>query len=295
MNDSNLIKNEVYGYYSVDPLPTPSELSDFYEQEYYQNETGQYNKEYSATEIEYVQIDCHILESIYCQVCPGTNRRSLLDIGCGEGFQSSYFFQRGWEVTCCDYADFGIKSQTPELLPFFRRRGVEDLFTTFGDQQGNFSLIMLKNVLEHVIAPIETLAAIRGLMDKESLLLINVPNDYSPFQNYLQNSGYTTNTWFCPPQHLHYFQFDSLQRLLDDQGFEIVSMQAGFPIEQFLTNASSNYVKNRSVGRNAHLARCELSLFLLAQGINKFISLREANAAIDFGRDVIAIVRQKHL
>ena len=132
---------------------------------------------------------------------------------------------------------------------------------------------------------------IKKLMSENSLLFIDVPNDYSAFQNYLVENGYTKNTWFCPPQHLHYFQFESLKSFLESQVLEIVSMQAGFPIEQFLLSKHSNYFHNKDVGKEAHLTRCKVSNFLLSQDVDAYITLRESYANLSFGRNIIMIVK----
>ena len=152
---------------------------------------------------------------------------------------------------------------------------------------------MLKNVLEHVISPISILNKIKEVMDDESLLFIDVPNDYSKFQKFLIDKEYSKNTWFCPPQHLHYFQFSSIRNLLIGEGFEIVSIQSGFPIEQFLVNDFSNYVKKKETGKSAHFSRVEISNFLIDQGIEDYIVLKESLARLEFGRDIKVIVKLK--
>ena len=294
MNQFELKKNTDFGYLSLHPMPNKKELNHFYESLYYQNEIGQYSKQYSDLEIDYFQNDCRVLEFLYKSTFQNSKRESFLDIGCGEGFQSNYFHKHGWSVTCSDYSDFGIKAHFPHLLNKLIKGDMEDLFKTLNKQENQYySIILLKNVIEHVIDPIETLLKIKKVMDKETLLCIDVPNDYSSFQSYLIENNYTKNTWYCPPQHLHYFQFESLRKLIEANGFEIVSQQAGFPIEQFLLNQHSNYSKNKLVGKEAHLTRCKVSNFLLNSDMKKYIQLREAYANLSFGRDIIMTVKIK--
>ena len=88
-----------------------------------------------------------------------------------------------------------------------------------------------------------------------------------------------------------YFQFKSLKSFLEAQGLEIVSMQGGWPIEQFLLNKHSNYFHNKNVGKEAHFARCKVSNFLISQDLDAYISLRETYANLSFGRDIIMIVK----
>lgn len=293
MKEFELVKNADFGYYSVYPLPTKEELNAFYEATYYQRDTGQYSKVYSKDEINYFQSDCKILEKLFKLTFPKSARKSFLDVGCGEGFQADYFYEKKWEITCSDYSDFGLRTHHPNLIDKLIKGDFEELIKQLKERNDYYSIILLKNVLEHVVNPIETLHQLKNVMDEETLLCVDVPNDYSSFQSYLTENNYSENTWFCPPQHLHYFQFESLRKLFESQGFEIVSQQAGFAIEQFLLNEHSNYAKNKSLGKQAHLARCKASTFLLNSDVEKYIKLREAYANLAFGRDIVMIVKLK--
>lgn len=293
MKNFELKKHDKYDYFSVNPMPTKDELREFYKNEYYQKNTGQYNKNYSQDELEYFVSDCKVLQQLFLKTFPNSNRKSFLDIGCGEGYQSNFFLKSNWNVQCFDYSEFGISNHNPNLKDNFAKGELETFLKQGKQKEQKYSIILLKNVLEHVISPTSTLKLIKDIMDEETLLCIDVPNDYSSFQEYLIKNGYTKNTWFCPPQHLHYFQFDSIQKLLKGEGFEIVSLQAGFPIEQFLVNDFSNYAKSKNTGKSAHLSRCKISNFLLDQGVDKYITLRESYGNLSFGRDINVTVKIK--
>ena len=285
-----LVENKKYGYYSVAPLPNKEELKSFYEDKYYQEDFGSYEHFYSRAEIEYFEEDAACLECLFNELFPIPKERTLLDIGCGEGFQSNYFFSRGWKVSCLDYSNDGLVRHNNLLLKNFYKGDIDDNSLEPGKK---YSLLLLKNVLEHVISPEDALQSIKNYMHEDSLLFIEVPNDYSSFQDFMVNKGYTKNTWFCPPEHLHYFQFTTIQSLLVESDFDLVSVQTGFQIEQFIMNSSSNYAKDRSLGKNAHMARVEISNFLRNQDIQSYIKLREASARLNFGRDIKIVVRLK--
>lgn len=295
MEHFELKKHSKYDFFSVDPMPSKYDLKEFYENEYYQKDSGQYDKNYTDIEVEYFVNDCKILQQLFSKTFPNSSRKSFLDIGCGEGYQSVFFLENNWDILCFDYADFGIMTHNPKLKDYFVKNELEVFLKEVKQKALKHSIILLKNVLEHVICPTSTLGLIKDIMDEETLLCIDVPNDYSAFQEFLVKKEKTKNTWFCPPQHLHYFQFDSIQKLLEGEGFEIVSLQAGFQIEQFLVNDFSNYVKNKNTGKSAHLSRCEISNFLLSQGLDKYINLREAYGALSFGRDINVTVKLRDL
>jgi 2-polyprenyl-3-methyl-5-hydroxy-6-metoxy-1,4-benzoquinol methylase len=293
IKDIELKKHEKYKYLSINSMPSKEELNEFYQKQYYQNQTGQYSNEYKDFELEYFSIDSKILDYLFHKTFPKASKKSFLDVGCGEGFQSDYFLKKKWRINCIDYSDFGILGQNPHLIDYFLKGEIDELLFSLFKRKKKYSLILLKNVLEHVICPITTLKSIKKLMNQDTLLSIEVPNDFSDFQQYLLRKNYTKNTWLCPPQHLHYFQFDSIKSLLIGEGFEIVSLQAAFPIEQLLINKFSNYSTNKDVGKEAHLTRCEVSSFLIGKGIEKYIKLRESYADLSFGRDIVATVRLK--
>jgi hypothetical protein len=75
-------------------------------------------------------------------------------------------------------------------------------------------------------------------MTRSSLARISVPNDFSILQEELVRSGATGETWFCPPDHLSYFNFSSLRAALENSGYNCIKMLADFPIESFLFNHS---------------------------------------------------------
>jgi hypothetical protein len=118
-----------------------------------------------------------------------------------------------------------------------------------------------------------------------------VPNDFSSFQDLLVELGCTEETWVSPPEHLSYFNTASLKALIENQGFELVSLQADFPIEQFLVNEHSNYWKNRELGKGAHRTRVIVTNYLANKDLDRLIDYQEAAADLEFGRVITAYIR----
>lgn len=174
------------------------------------------------------------------------------------------------------------------MLPFFSAGDVYDAVKTYKSLEKTFGLINLQNVLEHVIDPVALLSDIKSLLrGKKSALRVRVPNDYSNFQLALVEKGLTENTWFSPPEHLSYFSADGLSRLLEHCGYRVISTQADFPIELFLANPHSNYWKDRSLGKGAHLTRIFCENHLINKNVDAYIKYSEAAANLDFGRTLI--------
>ena len=216
---------------------------------------------------------------------------NLLDLGCGEGFFAASLFRQGWKVNCIDFSNNGISNHNPELLPFFHQGDILSYISKEAASGRTYGLLNLNGVLEHVLNPKEILSEMRKVMDSSSIARITVPNDFSKFQMFLTKLGFVKENWVVPPEHLNYFNNVSLQNLITYSGFETISLQADFPIEQFLLNEHSNYWSNPSLGKEAHKARMLCTSYLAETNISRYIDLREASADLDFGRTLTAFIK----
>ena len=154
-----------------------------------------------------------------------------------------------------------------------------------------YGLLNLDNVLEHVLYPVDLLNSMMRIMTKNTVARIEVPNDFSAFQQLLTNSGCTSETWVSPPEHLSYFNRDGLVNLFKSVGLKVVSLQADYPIEQFLLNENSNYWNDRALGKAAHSTRVTCTNYLIEKNILRFIDYAEAAADLEFGRILTAYVQ----
>ena len=105
-----VVKNE-FGFYSAKDMPTVDELSQYYENKYFQESKGLYRKGYNQNELTYFDNKAKVAEHI-CQKSIG----SLLDVGCGEGYFAKYFKEKNWDIKTLDYSSHGISNHNPELL-----------------------------------------------------------------------------------------------------------------------------------------------------------------------------------
>lgn len=273
------------GFVEAMPKPTETELQAHYNAKYYQMPEGSYRHTYTEQELDYFRNIASVANRVAEQ---NALSRSLLDLGCGEGFFVKAFKDFGWEVTCCDYSDYGISQHNPELLAYFHKGSIEQSLAKYDGQ--TFGLINLQNVLEHVIDPFQIMSMLKPLLSTKSAVRIRVPNDYSDFQLAMQEKGYTANTWFTPPEHLSYFNQENLLHFIAACGYRLLSLQANFPIEVFLTNTHSNYWRDRSLGKQAHFSRVFCENFLINKNIDNYIRYAEASAALGFGRELIAYI-----
>lgn len=289
-SDYKLVENPL-GFLSVDPLPDAATLNAFYKEKYFQTQTScSYQGKYSCGELNYFRAEVESSVHILSTLGSLPESPTLLDVGCGEGFFSAHCQNLGWQVWLCDYSRFGLEQHNPQLLDYFSQgdiqRNLEDLIV----QGRKFSLINLKNVLEHVIDPKSLLDKVLALMDRHGMIRIEVPNDYSPFQDLLQQHNKTGNTWFCPPEHLHYFNKERLQTFVSACGLRLAHMTGDFPIEMYLANDYSNYSVDRSRGKQAHLSRVMINNYVFSQGVDKYVEFISCMATVGLSRNLTVYI-----
>jgi SAM-dependent methyltransferase len=257
--------NESSGYVRVDPLPSATELAEYYASDYYQNPHGTYSSTYTSQELQHKRIRNEFLFRVFTTGMVSESG-SFLDVGCGEGFLLSTFEEKGWDSLGLDFSDFGVGKFNPHLTERLIVGDIYDSLDSLISRNRKFDCINLGNVLEHVLNPISLLANLKRLMHSKSVLAVTVPNDFSRLQVYLHESRTIEEQyWIAVPDHLNYFSFKSLCETATQAGLESVDVLADFPIEWFLANENSNYSINPKTGKAAHLARVTLDSLITSE------------------------------
>lgn len=288
-----VVEKNSFGYYSVIDMPNKEDLKNFYESKYFQNDGMRYDHTYTQDELIFMENKAKVADYILNTI-NNKSKKSILDVGSGEGFFAKYFFAQDNNIKTLDFSSFAISHHNPELIETLQQGDIFDSLDDVINNQEKYDLINLSNVLEHVIDPIELLGKLKFLLQNDSLLRISVPNDYSEFQNFLLEKEYTTNTWLCPPEHLHYFTFESLKNLLISLDYDIEVCMGEFPIELFLTNKESNYIHDKTKGKAAHTSRVETDNFLFNQGIKPYLDFYKASAQLGFSRQILIFAKLKN-
>jgi SAM-dependent methyltransferase len=281
-----LLKKHDWGFYEAIEKPSPNELQEYYAHKYYQENKGTYQVSYSEEERRYfnVKLD-QKLEKI--KSLRGSASGKLLDIGCGEGFSLEYFRLNQWIVEGLDYSDAGVKRANPGCLDFLLVGDIPNLLNQKVDKAEKYDLIMLTNVLEHLLDPLCLLEQLKSLLSKNGVISITVPNDFSMLQEYLIDSEKVdSDYWVTIPDHLFYFDNKSLWKTCENMGYVCHDILADFPIDIFLLNSHSNYIKNKSLGKEAHRSRVALENLLSQNSPAEINDFYSSMAKIGLGRDI---------
>lgn len=288
------IRLNKFGFYEVVNKPSEAELEAYYSQKYYQDNKSTYEKAYQPHELNYIfnkiaqrlEVLKHHFNT--AQWSP----KSILDIGSGEGWVLDYFKRQNWEVIGLDFSEFGCKTFNPACLENMLLGNIYENIINLKKAKKSYSVIWLDNVLEHVVGPQQLLQNCRSLVNENGALIIEVPNDFSRLQNYLKENNFIdSDFWVALPDHLSYFNKDGLIKLAKESGWEEVFTMADFPIDFALFNPDTNYVKDKSKGKNCNQARIQTDNFMHAISVEKTIAYYKALADLGLGRQIISFFK----
>ncbi len=286
LKEHKLIKTK-WGFYQYDPKPSDEELYNYYANKYYQEGRGNYSVSYTDEEIAYFKLKAWLIYRKTSQLTNIEEPAKFIDVGCGEGWIMDEFNRQGISVLGLDFSSHGIEKFHPHLLPFFEQGNIYELLEEKVRIKSKFDFLILANVIEHVKDPFQLLQNIKKIMHSSSILVIVAPNDFSPLHELLLQEGKITREfWLCYPDHLSYFNKESLSNLLLDLGFKIRAIVADNPVDLNLLNDNSNYIEDPSKGKNIHLFRVRSDNFLGSLDPDKLLKIYETLGSMGVGRDL---------
>lgn len=144
------------------------------------------------------------------------NKGRLLDIGCGTGDLLSVCEKDGWQISGTEPSkkarELAVqKIDSPECIK-------EDL-TEFPDGDvGNFDIITMWHVLEHVPNLLEYIEKLKELLTQDGYLIVAVPN----YKSY--DATHYKEFWaaYDAPRHLWHFSEKSIRHIFGEHDFDLV-------------------------------------------------------------------------
>ena len=283
-------------FFSADTFPSQDELNAYYKNKYYQESLSlNYQQSYDQSELDNFNLKIKIRLIIIEKFLTNLHGKKLIDIGCGEGFFMKEAMNKGLSVQGIDFSSQGVLKNNPDLMGKVTQGDIFSIMDKMHSENNLFDVVILNNILEHVIDPLDLLKKSHNLMNKNGIILITVPNDFSDFQvKLLHDKKIDHKYWVKLPDHLHYFNYKNLIEVLRNSEFETIEMISDFPIEWFLANDESNYVIERDKGKNAHLARNYIETFINEfQDWDKVIKFWASLAELGLGRNISIFARKQ--
>ena len=273
------------GFIHVVPIPSVDALADFYRDKFYAQKPN-YFEAHKRDQEWWSQLYSERYERFESHF--GGKPGRLLDIGSGPGNFLKVGAKRGWDVVGLEpgeqAANYSRELGLNVVNDMLRPELVDDL--------GQFDVVYMHGVLEHMRSPTETADLMFKLVKPNGLCFVNVANDFNPFQVLMrENYGYPA-WWLVPPEHINYFDVASLTALLKKMGFVEHHVTMSFPIDMFLL-MGENYIGNDEIGKRCHEKRKSFESKLNDHKQNALLAqLYESFAKLNIGREIDLTVRK---
>jgi len=233
----------------VSPRPSEDELGRYYPGEYY----GEKNVKFNPLFEFFIR---RFRSGRVRDILGYRKTGAALDIGCARGRVLSLLKQRGWEVMGTELSEGSAAFARDALGITVFTGGVEGL--PVSDER--FDVVTMWHVFEHLPRPGAALRKIHGIIKRDGVLIIAVPN-FASLQSRI--SG---NRWFHldVPRHLFHYTPETLTGMLEKNGFEVVKIKYSsfeynyFGMVQSLYNmmgARTNYLYDMIRQRGARLGK----------------------------------------
>lgn len=291
--DDRLVQNTL-GFWEAADKPSPAELQAYYASKYFQEGQGSYELQYTPDEIAFFHAKLeqrwHALQSMLPRRSDAPV--SLLDVGCGEGFALAHFREKGWNVRGFDFSSAGVESKNPSCRDALVTGDVFGLLEAEIASGRQYDVVWLQNVLEHVIDPVHLLQSLRQLVAPDGVAVVTVPNDCSIVQRAAMQHGHIDSAfWVAPPDHLSYFDTDSLKSIALHTRWDPALVMGDFPVDWLLFHPGSNYIRDLEQGKAAHFARVQIENLIHAQPLERSVAFWAAAGELGVGRNITAFLR----
>lgn len=294
MEEYKLIVDSQYGYKKI-VVEDEQAFNDFYRDDYYkkwhQRQKEKIEKSISLKEKGEQDYASWMENTYYVDVLEMINSntenmcKELLDIGCGVGKFIKWMTDNGWKCKGIEPSREATQIATENKQDVFN--GTLEEYILKEDKL--FSVVTMHNVLEHIPNPEKTLDLVKQLLNTKGILLIRVPNDFNKLQMDINEIIVNKYWWTKEVGHVNFFSFESLEKLLDDKGFDIIYKTCDFPMELFVL-MGDNYIDNQTLGKECHKRRMNFELNINGELKKK---IYDKLASIGLGRNIIIYAKKR--
>ena len=205
-DDYCIVRCQSCNHLYADPMPDPATLAAFY-RDYFK--TRQYADKLQSK----IRRARKRIRHVRRRHNPG---KRFLDVGCNVGFAAEAAALVGFEALGIDIDRVAVtQAQARFPCPDFRVASVEEIAQT-GER---FDFVYCSEVIEHVSDVRRFTRALATLVDPGGVVFLTTPDA----GHRSVRSDYFAGDFIRPPEHLHYFDRNSISRLLEQSGFDRVS------------------------------------------------------------------------
>ena len=218
IGDYRVVRCDDCGLIFLNPQPSNEELTRIYGANYFLGSESEEGRR-AAGEVKQATAEAYLAEiARYRGGAPGR----LLEVGCGEGDFLAVAERAGWDVTGIEYS-VSATDRARERIKKGRVLSGELREAALPPDQ--FDLCVLSDVLEHVRSPLQFLREVHRVLKPGGALFIATPSLDSWSARLLRQR------WMeFKPEHLVYFDQQTLQTALFKSGFRETIVQPGWKI-----------------------------------------------------------------
>lgn len=136
-----------------------------------------------------------------------------LDVGCAYGYAMEVAKEEGFDVYGVDPSDYAIEQAGKK----FHNKVWVAYLSNMKFKDSSFDVISLFDVFEHLQDPKKDLSKLYAILKKDGLLVIATGDTGSLWAKI---SGRRW-TFYNPPQHIFYFNRNTITRILEESGFHV--------------------------------------------------------------------------
>ncbi len=208
----------------VNPRPLPEEVEAIY---------SAHTNPFDQEEYEGMDVERETLDRLVARLKQELPNGHMLDMGCGRGDFLKVAQDQGYTV---EGSDLSTAPSPYSEIPIFQGF-LQD--ANFGTER--FDIIVTRNTLEHIFDPNEDLRELNRILKPGGLLYVKVPHvKYE--EGWRCKAFFGFKSLFTPPVHLNHFSTNTLSKILERNGFEVISWESEKPSKS--TSKLKNAVLN---------------------------------------------------
>ncbi len=220
------------------PVPSQDEIGQYYQFKEYISHTdvkeGWMNQMYHFVRTKTLAQKTKWVQSLFTG-----HKGHLLDIGAGTGAFAHAMQQKAWKVTGLE-PDAATRAKALEI----HKLNLQSTEAIFELLENEYEVITMWHVLEHVHALKPYLHQCYKSLKYNGRLIIAVPN-YTSF-----DAKYYQKYWaaYDLPRHLYHFSPKAMTRLLNEIGFDLVSIRPMWYDSFYVSLLSEKYKQSGKLG-----------------------------------------------
>ncbi len=262
-------------------------LEDYFKNRYYQEGCGAIELVYTDEEILWKQ---SVFEMNIQALCEISEPKSVLELGCGEGFMVDALHKKGFSVHGVDLSLFGLESQNPHLMIFCVAGNMVDFVNDNNLMQ--YDTICIMQSIQYLQDPTSFLKTILSKTSDDITLMISIPNNDSTFTNYAKEKKQLPSDFAPKTDYAIGLTLEKSLKMLQSVGLKVVSRLGIWPIEFNFLNENTNHAVDSSKGKNNHKARVLTHNFLYQQNKDEYLKILKAFGEIGIGRAITLICKK---